>query len=292
MIKVWLPKFLFFGYYVCITLLPAKGQCSYLYTSDRSQTQNYSLSGPGEGPYRSLTIGPVVCRANETTSNIAICSDFLPAMSVSVDCSVNGEPYTPGMRVFGGGHLSLIWQNGPTNNSGRSVIDSFPFHPSVETNSSSSLGVMYFTVSSAHGILLPGSLNIDCVVDTSRAGVPYTSISAGEVVSMTGTINVTSQNGISVSPPPPMVGVPGREVKSSFTVSTNSIASVPFSWDVSAPCSNWNPYLKVNGSGEAIGVGEVGIGSTLGRETPVTAYFSPTALGNFSCPATMTFYID
>lgn len=212
--------------------------------------------------------------------------------SVSVTCTVNGEPFSSGMRVFGGGHLSMEWREGQRGDGAVTVIDEFPYFPAIESLHETSLGGMYGRVSSIHGILLPGTVVIDCVIDTSATGVGYAFDSLGEVVNSTATLVVSAQNGISVTTPPPIVGVPGREVSTSFTVSSSSIASIPFSWAVSAPCSDWSTYLKVNGAGEAIGVGEVGIGLTLGSETPVTAYFSPTALGNFSCPATMTFYID
>lgn len=207
-----------------------------------------------------------------------------------VSCSVDGTPYHPGMRVAGGAllYLSLGGANG-----GRELIES-------GVNEYGSLyppgtGAWNGVVAGIHiptGFVLPSTITYECRTDVSASGFPLHDSSVGYVGTLRRSITFSSLNGITISEPRPMVGPPGREVSTDFTVSVSSDVSFPFKWEVTAPCSDWNPYLKVNGAGEAIGVGEVGVGSTLGRETPMTAYFTPTEMGSFSCPATMTFYID
>lgn len=132
------------------------------------------------------------------------------------------------------------------------------------------------------GFVLPSTITYECRMDVSASGFPLHDLSVGYVASHRRSITFSSLNGITISEPRPMVGPPGREVRTDFAVSVSSDVSFPFKWEVAAPCSDWNPYLKVNGAGEAIGVGEVGVGSTLGRETPMTAYFTPTEMGNLS----------
>lgn len=207
-----------------------------------------------------------------------------------VSCSVDGTPYHPGMRVAGGA-LLYLFLGAPGG--GRELIES-----GVNEYGSNYVGVASAwngVVAGIHiptGFVLPSTITYECRTDVSASGFPLHDLSVGYVASHRRSITFSSLNGITISEPRPMVGPPGREVSTDFTVSVSSDVSFPFKWEVAAPCSDWNPYLKVNGAGEAIGVGEVGGGSTLGRETPMTAYFTPTEMGDFSCPATMTFYID
>lgn len=207
-----------------------------------------------------------------------------------VSCSVDGTPYAPGMRVAGGALLYLFLAN-PSGT--RELIES-------GVNEYGSLyvdgaGPWNGVVAGLHiptGFVLPSTVTYECGTDVSASGFLLVDSSVGYVATHRRSITFSSLNGITITEPRPMVGPPGREVSTDFTVSVSSDVSFPFKWEVTAPCSDWNPYLKVNGAGEAIGVGEVGVGSTLGRETPMTAYFTPTEMGDFSCPATMTFYID
>lgn len=246
-------------------------------TASYKSSMKYVGSGSASG---------ITCMSTSSSTLLGSCID----LRALVSCSVDGTPYHPGMRVAGGALLYLALTS-PTG--ARELIESGVNEYGTQYTSSASAwnGV----VAGLHiptGFVLPSTITYECRTDVSASGFPLHDNSVGYVATHRRSLIFSAVNGITISEPRPMAGPPGREVHTDFTVSVSSDVSFPLKWDVTAPCSNWNPYLKVNGAGEAIGVGEVGVGSTLGRETPVTAYFTPTEMGNFSCPATMTFYID
>lgn len=202
-------------------------------------------------------------------------------------CTVNGIPYTPDMSVGPGAHVNLFWHDAE---SGANVLMEggvMPIPKSTSTDVFQGYAASVYFPQRYYGSSDP--INVECLTDLSNTGVPIT-----EGLSPTGRsariITVKNITNFSISSPRPIVSPPGREVSTTFQI-VGPVFSFPFLWRIEQPCADWNPYLKIDGVGEQIRPNEDSA-STLWGITPVTAYFTPTEMGEFSCVGTFTFLVD
>lgn len=287
----------------------APGICAdyFLSLSDSNATYSYAVasnSGTSQKYIWSTTF-PTTVRCQEYTAwngdypsvecrKLSAVSDGVVVRS----CLVNGQPYIKGGATGKGGTVQLyaLYNPGATGGAGRMVIEDGPTvipFPSGTSTYKVFLGI-------GVGLTLPSSiytapeLTVSCVVDGAATAGVGINPSSPPSATMTLTINITNSAFIAVSTPPHMVTPPGGHAKTDFTISQYTTGlNLPFTWEVGLPCSDWNPYLTVNGTGTAIASGGVDTGVTSGRTTPVSAHFTaPNTLGDFTCLGTMTFMVE
>lgn len=148
------------------------------------------------------------------------------------------------------------------------------------------------------------SMLVECSMDVSGSNIPMISVANGPGSTPLSTISwsypMDLQNltpGISITQPSPMTGRVGERISSNFTIVVPSwIRETPINvkWKLNNnPCIRWPATLiKTNEP-------EISIAATYTEtlilkdtETEMTAFFTPTIPGGFSCTASLTFDYD
>lgn len=237
------------------------------------------------------TVGLFSCGAAASGASKSCLSPWnsdLNRVETSISCSVNGEPFQDTIRyngitiqLFFGSESSLTLSEQLLSGSGI-----------ANTNLNVKL--------SGEPYMGTDTIAIACVVSTSRSGLTGDSRPAYnglyvDTVSYTKSITFTNMSAysITISNPTHILGPTNHQATSHFFIEAPSMmSSATFTWDVGEPCRNWNPYLTVGGRATPIGIGYVDEGYITGGSTPVTAYFTPTAAGAFTCSGILRFNFD
>lgn len=209
--------------------------------------------------------------------------------NVIVQCSVEGQLLP---ASYGGYQWTVQWLISGTDVNTGGV-------PYTGLESGSNQVQVYAARTNESGIYTGAeSVPISCSVNFSGSGYTATlnnttAVSSPYEVSLYA--RITTSPAITVTPPPDIRVNLGDIATTNFTVTVPSIvtSSVPFSWDVEPPCSDWSPTLTSSALPSLdIAIGHVTTSAVVRGNNTLTAKFTPTHLGEFSCLGTLRFTID
>ncbi|WP_404318734.1 hypothetical protein RX799_04080 [Klebsiella oxytoca] len=220
------------------------------------------------------------------------CADeHLPALRPT--CTVDGLPYSPGMNVSG--MIINIYHQDRNSSVSGTKYDVLTGSRPVDSNREG----LYLGVSAVltEKVLADEGQafvrNIECTY-AGTAGVPVydriitISPRAPLVFKFWFVDRVSTQ--VSVTQPPYITGRLGGEFSSPFTLNATNVdfgsVDLHLTWDVSAPCNDWSPTLLLP-DGSALAAGHIDQGRLTSNINALTARFTPTALGVFSCTGTL-----
>lgn len=209
-------------------------------------------------------------------------------------CTIDGQPYSPGMNVRG---LSFeIYQRYKDQTNHYDITDELPTGQIALY-----LGVKA-TNNGIHAGNLPGAyeeVNINCTYTESVLPI-YSSSSVTAYGQHVGPIEypflfrVFSTLTVAVEQPSPVIGKLMTEFDAPFKMTVaNALPSenLSMTWDVAAPCDSWSPSLRLP-DGSVLGIHHADSGRLPSGTSTMTAKFTPTALGAFSCTGTLNVSLD
>ncbi|MEC5505029.1 hypothetical protein P9911_004085 [Klebsiella oxytoca] len=223
------------------------------------------------------------------------CSNSQHQTALKPVCTIDGQPYSPGMNVQGVSYEIYQRYINQTN-----TYDVTVMLPLVASNSYTTvfLGVKAtrdgFHVGDLSGAYLEA--RVECtytnVYQITSLGSYMGSLQPSIVYPVI--VRVDSMLSVSVEQPSPVIGKLMREFDAPFKMTvTNALPSenLSMTWDVGAPCDSWSPSLRLP-DGSVLGIHHADSGRLPSGTSIMTAKFTPTALGAFSCTGTLNVSLD
>ncbi len=194
--------------------------------------------------------------------------------------------------TINGMHVDLIWSG-----SGESIME-VPYDRSPANSSVPSRVRARLTGSNFVGASSTNFIYVCTFPMTNDLGLPaYFGTSSVEGSTYVQRIRhqIRQTGGFSATQPTTIRGMPGERLESTFTIFVpmiNGISnSVDMSWNIGEPCSNWQPQLNGGQSSQPIdGNSDQEIILYYGNNN-MTAFFTPTDVGTFSCTGNLIFNI-
>lgn len=228
------------------------------------------------------TLSPVTC----TEEHIAA---FKP------NCTVNDNPYIPGMIEMGLLVEILYYGQNPGTSEAVTLGQNLPLGNYKELVIQSKVT----KIGTTSEIIANDSIKIYCV-NSGTPSIPMTkdvnTAQRGQRVTVSGTIHINNVSTIDVSveQPSPVIGKLMTEFDAPFKMTVaNALPSenLSMTWDVAAPCDSWSPSLRLP-DGSVLGIHHADSGRLPSGISIMTAKFTPTALGAFSCTGTLNVSLD
>ena len=298
---------------ICMLLVSASAVAAspILYVSYLSYSNgNSSLKGLNVGDTMSsdMTLAGVRCGTytpGASSFKITACTaEHLAGLNAV--CTIKDEPYIPGGMNVDGYFFEIKHR---LVSGGESVDITEVLSPS---GSLSQIRPQIFAKESYITTNLSDDgrdvIDVKCRYSGTSSVPMYYSLSgaqAGEQVTSEFTakyVDVASLN-ISIEQPSPIVGKLMTTFESPFKMTTYYPSGRKFqlapkiTWDVSAPCDSWSPTLQLT-DGTILGIHNADTGNLLrnsgGKSLTniMTARFTPTTLGAFSCTGTLIVSFD
>lgn len=225
------------------------------------------------------TVGMLQCRVSETSPSGARCAD----LETLTSCTFGGiaNPANFGPFTVGG-----YWD---TN--GTLLVDG----PHAGTAVNNRTVYIRLSVNSDERIYAgPASIPVECITTIVSTNMNFVSSwSGGNTIRSTFTITVNNSYGHIVSVPTQMSGVVNDTVMSRFDITSSGLGGdgAQLSWSVQPPCASWNPTLQSHRVNVIPPIPADGITATpiSNGVDNMTATFTPTEAGEFSCTGILTF---
>jgi hypothetical protein len=206
------------------------------------------------------------------------CWYYFPLNNLATTCTINGSPYSQDVVID-----SIRWSIKANNRD----IDS-------GLHSANNTGIP-LVISGIHDNItnLPETVTINCTTtkDSSVLVLSPDLVETGEsVITTTLNFNLIRSSSIAISQQPAHItGSVGLPVDAPFNLQINDVwnRSYKLSWDVGAPCSQWQPVLKLP-SNTLLTPGADVEGDFDHGIHILTARFTPTNTGHFTCTGTVT----
>ncbi|HCQ8391326.1 TPA: hypothetical protein OMD89_002083 [Klebsiella oxytoca] len=258
--------------------------------------QDISFYGAQRGYEKtSLQIPVVYCYMYNTDNPTAYaqgCEDSHTPY-IRPTCTVNGMPYFPGITVRG---VTVNLKHGrDLTSSYRDVTEEFD----------SLFGAYYIsmiaslTVNAINPEAGQDSLDFECTYSFPSSvkillGGLYGSVVFGGQIRIPFSVTHIDAIDVSVEQPSPVIGKLMREFDAPFKMTVENVLSterLSMTWDVGAPCDSWSPSLRLP-DGSVLGIHHADSGRLPSGTSTMTAKFTPTALGAFSCTGTLNVSVD
>lgn len=204
--------------------------------------------------------------------------DFFGDHYISTSCSINGIPYTEPNQIINGIKWSLK-RNGTTDIATRSEV----------RGNDVVLADIILTGTMAFPSDIGERFYIRC--DTNAGLIfRYGYVLSDNIYSTDASIKLERTTQISIPQQPGFIrGTPNQPVSVRFPLSINDPWEHAYrlSWSVGQPCSDWEPVLRLP-SGTELNPGTGDEGGVSHGDHNLTATFTPTSLGSFTCYGTVT----
>ncbi len=270
--------FLFVSPRVCFSAVTGIG-------IDGPLTRQLVVTSDGSGSGTDV-VGFAYYRCLDAGGRVTNCDGIMAGTSTV--CTIDGQ--VPPV-VYGGWSFDLNW-----GSSGVAVFDDpsgTPYHQS------SAVGLDVIVTAGAGSLFVgPEQMRLLCNYDFSSTGVEVDQVGAypeGGRGVFSGLINVVNLYGFALTQPSHAHGVLGETIRMPFYLdlldyfTTNSFT---MSWVVTEPCASWAPSLLLE-SAPGTSLSPNGSDSVaLQKENNLTAVFTPTEAGEFSCLGTLSVSVD
>lgn len=212
-------------------------------------------------------------------------------------CTIDSQPYSPGMNVQGVSYD--IYQRHQGQTSTYDVTEELP----TTASSGGGNSIVYLGVKARRDGFHVGDLSggySEARVECTYSNVYVTAIGSAIIGQLQPSVvypfvvRANAMLSVSVEQPSPVIGKLMREFDAPFKMTVTNAQpsqSLSMTWDVGAPCDSWSPSLRLPDS-SVLGIHHVDSGRLPSGTSIMTAKFTPTALGAFSCTGTLNVSLD